>query len=89
MLAGHRRRREAADRLPRLMCSCGDPWVCRHYDGPPSERQLDAYQQAAEHLLDHGLLPAPNIPAMRRMWRRGGTGLKLVMHIAQRWEQSG
>ncbi len=86
MLAAHRRRREAARRLPPLDCGCRDPWTCRHHDGPLSERQLDAYADAAEHLLTVGVTPAPNLPAMRRMWRRGGDELRLAVQIAQRWE---
>ena len=62
-----------------------DPWTCRHHDGPPSEKMLDAYAEAAAHLVNIGLTPGPNIPAMRRMWRRGGDGFRLAVQIAERW----
>jgi hypothetical protein len=86
MLTGLKRRRDASRRLAPLPCGCRDPWPCRHYDDQPSQRQLDAYAEAAEHLLNVGMLPAPNVPAMRRMWRRRGCGQRLAVHIAERWE---
>ena len=40
-LAGLRRRREAARRLPPLeCCGCRDPWTCRHHDDPKPYRRL-------------------------------------------------
>jgi hypothetical protein len=84
-IAALRRRREAAYRLPPLPCGHVDPWTCRH-PGEPSARQVDGYHAAAVHLLGHGLLPAPNLPALREMWRRGGRDQALVRHIAERWE---
>jgi hypothetical protein len=50
---------------------------------------LDAYQDAAEHLLALDLPPAPNVVAMRRMWRRGGDGLRLAARIAEHWGLAG
>ncbi len=47
---------------------------------------IDAYSAAAQHLLDHGVTPAPNVPAMRVMWRRGGADQRLARRISERWE---
>lgn len=82
------RRRDAAHRSEPLECGCRDPWTCRCRDSEPSEHQLDAYQDAAEHLLDLNLLPAPNVVAMRQMWRRGGDTQRLARRIAEQWEIS-
>lgn len=84
---GLRRRRDTAYRLPPLDCGQHrDPWLCRCHDGPPSDRELDAYADAAQHLMEQGLTPAPNPVAMRRMWRRGGDDLRRAVQIAERWE---
>ena len=85
---GLRRRRAASYRVPRLDCGIhADPWPCRCYDAPQSpERNADGYHAAAQHLLAAGLLPAPNIPAMRLMWRRGAEQRRLSQLIAERWE---
>lgn len=82
------RRRDAAQRAEPLACGCRDPWPCRCHDDEPSEHQLDAYRDAAEHLLGLNLLPAPNAAAMRQMWRRGGDAQRLARHIAERWEMT-
>lgn len=78
-IAGLRRRRAATYRLPALDCGHADP-TCRH-DTPTS-----GYAQAAAHLLQLGLTPAPNLPALRNMWRAGGDNQRLAIQIAQRWE---
>lgn len=49
---------------------------------PPGE---SGYEPAALHLLDHGLLPAPNRGALRAMWRSGGESRRIAEVIAQRW----
>lgn len=85
--AGHRRG-EATWRSEPLTCGCRDPWTCRCRDEPPSERQLDGYQDAAQHLLDLDLLPGPNVVAMRRMWSQGGRAQRLAIRIADRWEMT-
>lgn len=73
------RRREASYRLPPLEHSGRrDPW---HYD-PPGER---GYEDAAAHLLELGLTPAPHVPAMRSMWKRGGRSFRAARIIAERW----
>lgn len=72
-----RRRRAASWRSPVLECGRADPW---HYPPP-----CNGYEDAAEHLLRLGYVPAPNLHAMRRMWRQGGTARRLAMEIAERW----
>ncbi len=85
-LAPLHRRREAAHRLPPLVCRCTDPWPCRHSDAPPTEHADDAWQAAAATLLRLGLPPAPDVAVMRRLWRRGGAHRRLVAAVAERWE---
>ena len=84
-IAGLRRRRAASRRLPVLDHSGrADPW---YYDRPaPSEHETDGYCAAAAHLLAAGLLPAPDLGAMRIMWRRDTEQRNLARHIAERWE---
>jgi hypothetical protein len=79
-----RRRRAASYRLPVLDSGHADPWF--YDDIEPSERTADGYYAAAQHLIAAGFLPAPNIPAMRLMWRRDDEQRELVRYIAERWE---
>lgn len=81
-----RQRRSASYRLPALNCGCRDPWPCRHPDDQVTDREVNGYRDAAQHLLAHGLTPVPNLPAMRAMWKRGGDQQRLAMQIAGRWE---
>jgi len=46
---------------------------------------VDAYREAALTLSAAGLTPAPFLPEMREMWRRGGTDRHLVRAIASKW----
>jgi hypothetical protein len=87
-VAGLRRRRAATFRTPPLECGCVDPWTGRRHETPTdvSERQVDAYREAALTLLALGYAPAPNIPVMRVLWRRNGADRDLVRAISQRWE---
>jgi hypothetical protein len=82
-----RRRREAALRSMPLNCGCRDPWTCRCRDDRAefTERHVDGYVSAVLHLLDKGLMPAPNLPAMRLMYRRGGRDRRIASEIAERW----
>ena len=73
-----RRRRAASRRLPVQDSRRADPW---HYE-PPGERGYDA---AAAHLLGLGLTPAPNVPAMRSMWKARGQSCRDAQVIAERW----
>jgi hypothetical protein len=79
-----RRRRAASYRLPVLDSGRADPW---YYDRPePSERTVEGYCAAATHLLALGLVPAPDLDAMRLMWRRDVEQRRLAQYIAERWE---
>jgi hypothetical protein len=69
---GLRRRRAAADRLPPL-ASRREPWTYP----PPGQR---GYEAAALHLLERGLLPAPNCEGLEAMHDR-----QAAQHIAERW----
>ena len=51
-----------------------------------SEKQVDAYRDTALMLLASGYTPAPNLPAMRVLWRRGGQDRALVQRISENWE---
>jgi hypothetical protein len=37
-------------------------------------------------LLSEGLTPAPNVEAMRILWRRGGNDQRLAVRLAELWE---
>jgi hypothetical protein len=82
-----RRRRAAAIEARLLACGCSDPWTCKHYQSVSevSDVQVDAYRDTALTLLALGYTPAPNIPAMRVLWRRGGDDQRLVRKISQTW----
>ena len=67
-----RTRHAASWRLPG-----GDPWNYK----PPTA----GYEAAALHLLSSGLLPAPNVPAMREMWKANTESRRAVQVIAERW----
>jgi hypothetical protein len=81
-IAGLHRRRSATYRIPRFdHCPCVDPWTCRCQQ---PELTTESYVAAAHHLLDLDLPPAPDLPAMRALWRRGERNL--VRDITSRWE---
>lgn len=73
-----RRRRAASWRLPELASSRSDPW---HYEPPAA-----SYEAAAAHLLELGLTPAPNLPALRAMWKTRGEGQRAAWAICERWD---
>jgi hypothetical protein len=73
-----RLRRAASWRLPPKKSGYrSDPWF---YEPPTA-----GYVAAAHHLLDHGLIPAPNIAAMQLMWRQGGPQRRAAARIAEAW----
>jgi hypothetical protein len=76
-----RRRRGASWRLPPLDCGYRDPMHCE----PPGVR---GYEDAAAMLLSLGLTPAPNLPALRVMWKAGDESRRVVEVIGQRWEMT-
>lgn len=89
--AGLHRRRTEARALRPLRCGCRDPWPCRHYgadQAPVTDQFVDGYRDAALHLLAEGLLPAPNVEALRALWRRGGEDQQLARRIAEDWKES-
>jgi hypothetical protein len=46
----------------------------------------NGYADAALHLLECGLLPAPNLDGLRRMWKAGGYSGQAAEIIAQAWD---
>ncbi len=78
-------RRRAAARLPRLHCGCVDPDVRTGCDHPPTDRMVDGYRDAVLLLDSLGLPPAPRLPEMRALWRRGGADRELVASVTSRW----
>jgi hypothetical protein len=87
-IEGSRRRRVATYRVPsyRNQCPCRDPWTCHCDDPEPSTRMVDAYRDAVALILDAGMTPAPFVPELRAMWRRGGADRRLARTISERWE---
>jgi hypothetical protein len=57
----------------------GAPW---HYPAP-GER---GYPEAALHLIESGLTPAPNREGLRAMWKAGGYSRQSAEIIARAWE---
>lgn len=51
-------------------------------------QQVWAYEAAVEHLLGRGLLPAPDVDALRSMWKAGGRSRRVAEIIAHRWEMA-
>lgn len=87
-VAGIRRRRAYADKASLLSCGrCTDPWTCRCREAQPiNDQYVDGYRDAAKHLLAQGLTPAPNVDAMRILWRRGGDDQRIARRISELWE---
>ncbi len=73
-----RLRRAAAQRLSGLDCGRSDPWW---YQAPTA-----GYEDAAAHLLELGLAPAPHPAAMQQMRQSGGESRRTAQVIAKRWE---
>lgn len=85
VVAGNARRFGASRRMaPISRCSCvRDPDVDRHRCDDDRAR---GYEDAARHLLSHGLMPAANRAAMQQMWQSGGESRRTAQVIAKRWE---
>jgi hypothetical protein len=73
-----RRRRAASRRLPVIDSGHSDPW---RY-----EPTAAGYPQAAQHLLEHGLTPAPDSDGLRMMRRAGSEHRRAAQVIAERWD---
>ena len=71
-------------RRARLDCGCHDPCRCDYRD-EPTEKRVDGYRDAIEHLDAEGLCPGALTPELRRLWRRGGTDRKIANEIGRRW----
>jgi len=76
-ISNYTRRRGASRRLPVLSTGRADPWRWQ----PVSV----GYAAAAAHLIELGLIPAPNVDALRAMWRVGGYHRQTAEVIAERW----
>lgn len=66
-----RRRRAAVQRTPPLDCGCPDPWPCRCTEPPLSERALDGWRDAAQHVVAGGHMPIVPLEVRRALYRRG------------------
>jgi len=65
--------------VPELDCRRSDPW----FYPEPGER---GYAAAAAYLLELGLTPAPNLPALRAMWKTRGESQHAAWVISDRWD---
>jgi hypothetical protein len=77
-VAGLHRRRQASWRLAELESRRSDPWSYA-----PSSA---GYEDAAAHLLELGLTPAPNLAGLHEMWKAGGESRAAAQVIAERWD---
>ncbi|PEG58592.1 hypothetical protein CQY21_21580 [Mycolicibacterium boenickei] len=75
------RRRKAAHRCQPLECGCQDPWICRCHDPELTDQQIEAAINAAELLLQHGLMPLFTIPTRRALWRVGRRDLATLTEV--------
>jgi hypothetical protein len=78
------RRRQAAQRLAPLgRCGCiRDPLHDHHRCGDEiTENMATGYKAAVLHLRSLGVLPAPLIPEMQALWRRGGADRQLAQEL--------
>lgn len=77
-------RHRAAVRLHhrRLRLNCGCREVCHCTQPPLSEKAIDGWRDAAQHVLDAGQMPVVPIEVRRALWRRGGDDRALaeVLH---------
>jgi hypothetical protein len=65
-----RRRREAAWRSVPLDCGCRDPLPCSCTEPALTEHALDAWRDAAEHVLASGRIPLVPLEVRRALARR-------------------
>lgn len=79
------RRRRAAERCEPDDNGWRDPWRPWRPERL-TDSYVDGYRDAALHLLAQGLLPAPNVPAMRVLWGRRGADQRLARTLAEHWQ---
>lgn len=79
-----RTRREASRRMVSLDCGCADTWPCRCTQPPLSDRAVDSYRDAAQHILSSGMCPVIPIEILRALYRRGGDDRGIAMEIHER-----
>ncbi|MCA2253860.1 hypothetical protein JF710_11835 [Mycobacterium intracellulare] len=77
-LAGWKRRRHAARRLPPLDCGCPDSWPCGCSEPPLSDKMIDAGRDAALHVLAGDHVPILEFEVLQALWRRGGDDRELA-----------
>ena len=69
-------------RRPRLDCGCTEPCRCEHRDHP-TEKRVDAYRDAVDHLAEHRLAGAALTPECRALCRRGSR--EWAEAVMRRW----
>jgi hypothetical protein len=55
-------------------------------DARKPELTVDSYAEAAQHLLERGLCPHADRPALQAMWRRQGQHRRLAQQIVTLWD---
>ena len=80
-----RRRRQAGYRLVPMDCGCrtADPWPCRCTQPPLTDRALDGWRDAANHVLDCGQIALVPLEVRRALWRRQGSDRLLAERLHQ------
>jgi hypothetical protein len=78
-----RARRLSSYRLAPLDCGCRDTWTCRRMEPPLSERALDGWREAAQHILHQTTDAAPLLPVevLQALYRRGGADRELAEQL--------
>ena len=79
-----RDRRAGSRRLAPLVCGHADPWQPWRPKAL-SDKLVDGYADAVEHLDANGLGAAGLSPELRLLWRRGGSDRQLAEQIERRW----
>jgi len=75
--AGADRFRRAWSRQFFSECGCSVPCRCEYHE-KPTQKRIDGYRAAVEHLEHHGLPAALFTPEARELWKRGGDERALV-----------
>lgn len=81
------RRRNQSNRSVPLDCGCRDGWTCRCTQPPLSDHAIDAWRDAAKHVLGTGRIPLGlPLEVRRALWRRGGRDRELAEQLHQACE---